>query len=136
MKKKIFSGLLVLSMLLSLFSYGFSESKVQAASVKYIEGQIDAYAPQRMYMKVTNKYITVSGYYGIGKSRNKAFNTTRKRAKKTFKVAATCKVQEGDDVLETMGYDYYLENRGKKFAGPCVGLKIKNGKVVKVICHS
>lgn len=135
MKKRILSLILILSMF-SALCYGFGENKVQAASIKYIEGQIDGYGSGRMYVKVTDKYITVSGYYGIGKSRNRAFNTTRKRSKKTFKVAATCKVQEGDDVLEIMGYDYYIRNRGKKLAGPCISLKIKNGKVVKVICYS
>lgn len=132
LKKRVISLLLIISCI----TVALSGADVEAASVKYVEGLVDAYAQQRMYVKATNTKITVSGYYGIAKSRNKTYNTIRKRPKKTFKVAKNCKVQTGDDVLEIMEYGFYLENEGRNFMGPIVCLKIKNGKVVKVIMAS
>lgn len=135
-KKKIISVILCAILIVSSITITLLAPNAQAASVKYVVGNaVKGGIKPYMYVKMSDKKITISGCYGVGKSESKAFNTSRKRPAKTYKVANSCTVQSGDDVLETMGYGLFRESYGDLF-GPTIILKIKNNKVVKIRCAS
>lgn len=135
-KKKIVSVILSVLLIVSSITVAVSAPGAQAASIKYVAGNaVKGGAKPYMYVKMSDKKIRISGCYGVGKSETKAFNTYRKRPAKTYKIAGTCTVQTGDDILEIMGYDLFRESYGDLF-GPTIILKIKNNKVVKIKCIS
>lgn len=134
-KKKIVSMILSAVLLVSGITIALSAANAQAASIKYVAGNVDKHMPgKKMKVKASAKKITVSGNYGIGGSKTKAFNSISKRSKKTYKVANNCKVQTGDEEIEITSYKSFIKS--DTLFGPTIFLKIKNNKVIKVICAS
>lgn len=141
MKKKILSGLLVMALLLSVFSYGVSGDKVQAADKYWICGS--SYGElvggkMQLYMKKNS--VVIKGRALICKSKNQFFSMKGKKvkyAKKILKLAKNCKVVECEGGEEKKySYAKYCSDRGitpsQNAVGVNAGIVVKNGKVTAI----
>ena len=138
MKKKLFSGLLVVALLLSVFSFGFDTNKSQAANKYWICGSSyvgAAGGKMKLYMKKNS--IVIKGKALKCNSKKQFYNMKGKKikySKKTFKLAKNCKVVECEGMGEyKYSYSKYRKSRGikpsKNSVGINAGIVVKNGKV-------